>query len=130
MPLEHQVRIYLYLSTMSAAKTQYLFDQLDMTKDDLGLWRDVIKNRQSAKKILVPNLSEPLPDWISWPKGLNEDSWRSFLVRSSRLSIDVLILSFILKKSDLEIAEILEVTEGGVLIALSEGLARLGEHLK
>jgi DNA-directed RNA polymerase specialized sigma24 family protein len=130
MLLEHEVRLYFYLSTMSAAKTQYLIDQLDFSNNELDLWRQVVNSRSALKKVLIPSQFEGLPDWVVWPNGLSVDIWRDFVMRSSRLSVDVLILSFILKKSDSEIAKILNMTEGGVLIVLSDGLARLGEHLK
>jgi len=130
MLLEHAVRLYLYLSTMSAAKTQYVMDHLDFSNNELHLWQQAVNSRSVSKKILIPSQFEAIPDWVLWPTGLSVDIWRDFLMRSSRLSVDVLILSFILKKSDSEIAKILNITEGGVLIALSEGLSRLGEHLK
>lgn len=131
MPLEHQVRLYLYLSTMSVARTQYLIERLNLGENSShSIWSLVIKNKKSSKKVFIPIQTEVSPAWMVWPEGLNPDIWRDFLIRSSRLSVDVLILSFILKKSDSEIAEILSITEGGVLIALSEGLARLGEYIK
>lgn len=129
MQFEHKVRLYLYLSTMSAAKTQYLIDQVNFTESPLIIWQKLMKSRQNSNQVLLPH-NEPKPDWIVWPEGLNPDIWKEFLIRSSRLSVDVLILSFILKMPDIEISEILGLTEGGVLIALSEGLARLGEYIK
>jgi DNA-directed RNA polymerase specialized sigma24 family protein len=114
---------------MSAAKTQYLIDQVNFTESPLIIWQKLMKSRQNSNQVLLPH-NEPKPDWIVWPEGLNPDIWKEFLIRSSRLSVDVLILSFILKMPDIEISEILGLTEGGVLIALSEGLARLGEYIK
>jgi DNA-directed RNA polymerase specialized sigma24 family protein len=130
--MQNQVRLYLYLSTMSAARTQYLYDELNFKLDPLSLWQKIINSRHQLKKVLLPEqkVEEPEPSWIAWPKNLNQEVWRDFLARSSRLPVDVLILSFIMKKNDKEVSEILGITEGGVLISLSEGLARLGECLK
>lgn len=130
MLIEHQVRLYLYLSTLSAARSQYLYEQVRFGSDELKLWKDLIKRKKNQKNILVPSQQEPIPNWVKWPEGLSYEVWKDFLMRSSRLPVDVLILSFILKKPDMEVAEILDITEGGVLIGLSEGLARLGEHIK
>lgn len=127
--LEHQVRSFLYLSTLSAARTQYLYDKISWSDSSIRVWQKLIKAKQNMKNVYVPHQVESLPEWLIWPDSVPMDTWREFLSRSSRLSVEALVCAFVLNYEDSQISEIFELTEGGVTIALAEGLLRLGDML-
>lgn len=121
--------IFLYLSSLNLSKTQYILDRLSTFhfQDSLSFWQRVLFEKDNLKKVYILKQTEGLPSWLDWPKEISLDSWREFITRSNRLSVEAYILSQILDYSHLEIAQFYEITEGGIEIAVADGALRLGE---
>lgn len=125
--LESQLRTFLYLTTLCTSKTQYAIEKLNWKKSIDEIWKSAIKLRLQNKIIITPNNSDKPPAWIELPQGINFSHWIEFVSHSSRLPIDALVLFFIIGLPVEQIARVLEVTDGGVDIAVAEGLIKLGQ---
>ena len=127
--LEQKVRILLYLSTLCPSKTQFLFEKIDWSRESQALIKDLLKKKSAHKRIMVLGDSSEIPNWIQWPASLSFPQWRDFVNQSSRLSLDAVLLCFVLGFDRVQAAQLLEITEGGVGIALAEGLVSLGQKV-
>lgn len=127
LALESQLRMFLYLTTLCTSKTQFTLEKLNWSKPVDEVWKTAIKLRLQNKVIITANNSDQLPSWLQLPAELNFNRWKDFVIQSGRLPLDVLVLFFIIGLPIEQIAKVLDVTAGGVDIAVTEGLIKLGQ---
>lgn len=127
LSLESQLRVFLYLTTLCTSKTQYILEKLNRNRPDDEIWKLAIKSRLQNKLIITSNTSDQMPSWLQLPTELNFNRWKGFVTQSGRLPLDVIVLFFVIGMPLDQVARILDITAGGVDIAMAQGLIKLGQ---
>jgi hypothetical protein len=111
-------------------KSQKIKNHLSAQSQLIGCCHQVlIKTLRSQKKIsssVFKSYHQNVGNMFQWPENVDKGPWREFRRHASIVELTAVVWSAILKNSDSDIADGLNITEGTVRYRVGKGLLLLG----